>query len=49
MTSVIWIIEFMVSAEDIVASAKKLLEYQPEFSVKAGLAEAVSWYWNNLK
>ena len=32
-----------------IEKAKKLLEYQPEFSVKAGLAEAVSWYWNNLK
>ncbi|SFC33050.1 UDP-N-acetylglucosamine 4-epimerase [Zunongwangia mangrovi] len=32
-----------------IEKAKKLLGYQPEFSVKEGLAEAVSWYWNNLK
>ena len=32
-----------------IEKAKKLLGYQPEFSVKKGLAEAVSWYWNNLK
>ncbi|MCL6218885.1 SDR family oxidoreductase [Zunongwangia pacifica] len=32
-----------------IEKAKKLLGYQPEFSVTEGLAEAVSWYWNNLK
>ena len=32
-----------------IEKAKKLLGYQPEFSAKEGLAEAVSWYWNNLK
>ena len=29
--------------------AKKLLNYNPQFSMKDGLKEAVSWYWNNLK
>jgi UDP-N-acetylglucosamine 4-epimerase len=29
--------------------AKKLLNYNPEFSFKDGLKEAVKWYWNNLK
>jgi len=29
--------------------AKKLLGYAPQFSMEAGLKEAVSWYWNNLK
>ena len=29
--------------------AKKLLEYNPEYSLQDGLKEAVSWYWNNLK
>lgn len=29
--------------------AKKLLNYDPQFSMKKGLREAVSWYWNNLK
>lgn len=29
--------------------AKKLLNYHPEFSMKQGLKEAVSWYWDNLK
>lgn len=29
--------------------AKKLLNYQPQFSMKHGLKEAVKWYWNNLK
>jgi UDP-N-acetylglucosamine 4-epimerase len=29
--------------------AKKLLGYNPQFDLKAGLKEAVSWYWNNLK
>ncbi|TYA71874.1 SDR family oxidoreductase [Seonamhaeicola marinus] len=28
--------------------AKKLLNYNPEYSVSEGLKEAVSWYWNNL-
>ncbi len=29
--------------------AKQLLDYQPKFSLKGGLKEAVSWYWENLK
>ncbi len=29
--------------------AKKLLGYDPEFGIKTGLKEAVSWYWENLK
>ncbi|WP_312321540.1 SDR family oxidoreductase [Soonwooa sp.] len=29
--------------------AKKLLNYQPQFSMKDGLKEAVKWYWENLK
>lgn len=29
--------------------AKNILEYQPKHSMKEGLKEAVTWYWNNLK
>lgn len=29
--------------------AKKLLNYKPQFSMKDGLKEAVTWYWNHLK
>lgn len=29
--------------------AKALLNYDPKFSIKEGLHEAVKWYWNNLK
>ncbi len=29
--------------------AKKLLNYNPQFSLKQGLKEAVAWYWSNLK
>lgn len=29
--------------------AKKLLKYNPQFSMKDGLKEAVTWYWKNLK
>ena len=29
--------------------AKSLLNYNPQFSMKDGLKEAVTWYWNNLK
>jgi len=29
--------------------AKRLLNYNPEFSIQRGLREAVSWYWGNLK
>jgi UDP-N-acetylglucosamine 4-epimerase len=28
--------------------AKKLLNYAPSHSLKEGLAETVSWYWNNI-
>lgn len=28
--------------------AKRLLGYNPQFSMKDGLKEAVNWYWNNL-
>jgi len=29
--------------------AKKLLGYSPSYSVRQGLKEAISWYWENLK
>jgi UDP-N-acetylglucosamine 4-epimerase len=29
--------------------AKTLLGYNPKYSLQAGLKEAVTWYWNNLK
>lgn len=29
--------------------AKNLLNYNPQFSMKDGLKEAVTWYWENLK
>ncbi|MGB3947405.1 MAG: NAD-dependent epimerase/dehydratase family protein, partial [Bacteroidia bacterium] len=29
--------------------AKKLLNYNPQYSLKSGLKEAVKWYWENLK
>ncbi|MDR1918605.1 MAG: SDR family oxidoreductase [Tannerellaceae bacterium] len=32
-----------------VDKAKSLLGYAPEYDVKAGLREAVKWYWENLK
>lgn len=32
-----------------VDKAKELLGYDPEFSMKEGLKEAVKWYWYNLK
>jgi UDP-N-acetylglucosamine 4-epimerase len=28
--------------------ARKLLEYDPQFNIKAGIDEAVKWYWKNL-
>lgn len=31
-----------------IEKAKELLNYCPQFSMKDGLKEAVSWYWNNL-
>lgn len=32
-----------------VDKAKRLLDYDPQFSMKQGLKEACGWYWNNLK
>ena len=32
-----------------IEKAKELLNYNPEFSFKAGLKEAVDWYWHHLK
>ena len=32
-----------------IEKAKKLLGYDPQYDIKTGLKEAVSWYWNNLK
>ena len=29
--------------------AKSLLDYDPKFSIREGLKEAVKWYWENLK
>ena len=32
-----------------IEKAEKLLGYNPEYTVKRGLKEAVNWYWENLK
>ncbi|ADY30457.1 SDR family oxidoreductase [Cellulophaga lytica] len=32
-----------------IEKAKNLLGYNPQFDIKKGLKEAVTWYWNNLK
>lgn len=32
-----------------VEKAKKMLGYEPKFSMQNGLKEAVKWYWENLK
>jgi UDP-N-acetylglucosamine 4-epimerase len=32
-----------------IEKAKTLLGYDPQFSIKEGLKEAVKWYWNNLR
>ena len=32
-----------------IEKAKKLLGYEPKFSMQSGLKEAVRWYWENLK
>lgn len=32
-----------------IEKAKKMLGYDPKFNIKAGLKEAVNWYWENLK
>jgi len=29
--------------------AKNLLDYDPQYSIKDGLKEAMAWYWKNLK
>jgi UDP-N-acetylglucosamine 4-epimerase len=29
--------------------AKRLLGYQPNYSMEEGLKEAIDWYWKNLK
>lgn len=31
-----------------IEKARKLLSYEPKFSMKDGLREAVDWYWNNI-
>ncbi|MCG1037787.1 SDR family oxidoreductase [Polaribacter sargassicola] len=31
-----------------IIKAKKLLQYNPQFSLQKGLKEAVKWYWENL-
>jgi UDP-N-acetylglucosamine 4-epimerase len=32
-----------------IEKAKRLLGYQPAFSMAEGLKEAVDWYWGNLR
>jgi len=32
-----------------ITKAKKLLNYNPNFSLKEGLKESIDWYWKNLK
>ncbi|WET01197.1 SDR family oxidoreductase [Flavobacterium sp. YJ01] len=32
-----------------IEKAKKMLGYNPKYSLQEGLKEAVGWYWNNLK
>lgn len=32
-----------------IEKAKSLLDYNPKYSMKQGLEEAVEWYWKNLK
>lgn len=32
-----------------IEKAKKMLGYNPKYSLQDGLKEAVGWYWNNLK
>lgn len=31
-----------------IEKAKRLLNYEPQYSMRDGLKEAVKWYWNNL-
>lgn len=32
-----------------IEKARRLLNYEPQYSMQEGLKEAISWYWNNLK
>jgi UDP-N-acetylglucosamine 4-epimerase len=32
-----------------IGKAKKLLNYNPTFSLSEGLKEAVQWYWKNIE
>lgn len=32
-----------------IEKAKKMLGYNPKYSLQEGLKEAIEWYWNNLK
>jgi UDP-N-acetylglucosamine 4-epimerase len=32
-----------------IEKAKRLLNYKPKYNISAGLKEAVTWYWENLK
>jgi len=32
-----------------VERARQLLEYDPKYTMRSGLEEAVEWYWNNLR
>jgi UDP-N-acetylglucosamine 4-epimerase len=32
-----------------IEKAKRLLGYNPQFSIQEGLKEAVAWYYNNLQ
>jgi UDP-N-acetylglucosamine 4-epimerase len=32
-----------------IEKAKRLLNYNPKYNISAGLKEAVTWYWKNLK
>jgi len=32
-----------------IEKGKNILKYQPQYSLQQGLAEAVQWYWENLK
>jgi UDP-N-acetylglucosamine 4-epimerase len=32
-----------------IEKAKKLLGYNPQFSMEEGLKESIKWYWENLK
>ena len=34
--------------EETIEKAKKLLGYNPQFDLRKGLEQAISWYWENL-